>query len=129
MRLIDYGLGEVLDRLSILALKISYAGDAGKPVDHFTRERAKLLVQATTRVSGRVFECYAELAVVNARLWQSEDALRELRRTSGSGADWPTVGQLAFEIQALNDRRAALVAEITRVTGDETAGAEKVHAE
>lgn len=132
MRLIDYGLGEVLDRLSILALKISHASDAGKPVEHFTRERSKLLVQASTRVVGKVFECYAELAVVNARLWAAEDGIRGLRRQA---ADLPggvpnllIVADLAFEIQALNDRRAALIAEINQTTGDE-AGAEKLYAD
>lgn len=133
MRLLDYGLGEVLDRLSILALKISHATDLGKPTDHFTRERAKLLVQAQTRVVGKVFECYAELAVVNARLWHAEDGLRGLRKTAGpnlslSANEAGAALQLAFEIQQLNDRRAALVAAINRESGDAAAeGEEKLY--
>jgi hypothetical protein len=132
MKLLDYGLGEVLDRLSILALKISHAADLGKPVDHFTRERSKLLVQATTRVTGKVFECYAELAVVNARIWQGEDSLRGLRKIAGvslslSADEAQAALATAFELQHLNDRRAALIGEINRAAGDDVGGEEKVH--
>lgn len=136
MKLLDYGLGEVLDRLSILALKISYAQDQDRPIDHFMRERSKLLVQAATRTTGKVFECYAELAVVNARIWQDEDSLRGMRKLAGAAVDGrltanetDAVIATAFELQQLNDRRAALIAEINRTVGDDAGGEEKVHAD
>lgn len=132
MRLLDYGLGEILDRLSILALKIAYGEAAGKDVAHFRRERSKLLPLTTTKVDGTVFEAYGELAVVNGRLWAAEDALRAYRqahaRIAASGVEADRIVALAFEIQGLNDRRAALIQTINEATGAPV-GMEKLHAE
>lgn len=129
MRLLDYGLGEILDRLSILALKIANGESAGKDVAHFRRERSKLLPLTATKVDGVVFEAYAELAVVNGRLWEAENRLRQWRREIEQGPLSATsldVMNTAFEIQALDDRRAALIQMINDTTGA-PAGVEKLH--
>jgi len=113
MRLVNFGPGEICDRLSILALKLLHAH--GLPVDHFEKERAALL----TIVRGRNslvgwFEYYTELAAVNARIWQLADELRDLGETK----DYASAGQVAVEQQKLNDRRAELIELINKQTGD-----------
>lgn len=130
MRLINFGPGEIADRLTILALKVLHGSAAGKAVDHFEKERNALLAQIRSReLSGSWFEHVLELGAVNAALWQAEDLLREYRTTTGdvltSTAHLGIVKDLAFRIQELNDRRAELIQMINVNTGDHV-GAEKI---
>jgi hypothetical protein len=130
-RLVNIGAGEVTDRLTILSLKILHGRAAGKPTDHFARERDVLLTQIRARtLNGSWFAQVLELAAVNAALWQAEEALRALRRDlqpggAKDGNGWGDAGLLAVRIQDLNDQRAALVASINTHTG-ECDGAEKL---
>lgn len=127
MRLVNPGTGEISDRLSILALKILFAGTAGKDITHFRNEQVALLTQLRGRtLNGKWFEAYSELAAVNAALWHAEDDLRELRGETG-GVTTLRAGTLAFRIQELNDLRAACVEKINKDTG-EFGGAEKAQA-
>lgn len=131
MRLINYGPGEVTDRLTILALKILIGAEKGRPVDHFETERTALLQQIRSRtLNGVWFEQVLELAAVNGQLWQAEDLLRAIRekqevQQAQTSVTWQHVGELAFRIQALNDRRAELVTLINTNAGEKSA-AEKL---
>jgi hypothetical protein len=122
MRLVNYGQGEIADRLTILALKILYGAEASKPVDHFERERNALLPQLN--IKGSLQERLLELAAVNGALWHAEDALRTERDAANGGTsdDHPMAftkaGQIAFRIQALNDRRSELITLINVNTGN-----------
>ncbi len=124
-RLHDPGPGEVLDRLSILALKIVYAKQAGRAVDQWESElRALISALGGTLHDGSDHARAAlvrqlELAAVNAALWQAEDEMRTLRDTPETArADWTgfhgkpwlhAAGLCGMRIQSLNDRRAELV--------------------
>lgn len=130
MRLVNYGTGEVLDRLSILGLKLVYGGLQGRDTKHFRDERNALLpkINAANGLAGITLEHYLELAAVNAALWQAEDRLREYRKADGAQEKWfdyREVALQAFEIQQLNDRRAELISLINVNTG-ESAGQEKL---
>jgi hypothetical protein len=127
MRLINYGAGEIADRLTILKLKILFGKAAGRDVSHFEREQSQLLPKMTLSLTSKVFEATVELAAVNSALWHAEDDLRALR-PKADPPPWDPVKaaeQLAFRIQALNDRRAELVALINTNTGEQL-GDEKV---
>jgi len=132
-RLINIGPGEISDRLSILALKILFGTEAGKDCTHFATEHTALLSQIRSRtLNGKWFEKVLELAAVNSALWHSEDELRNMR--SGYDAThtdkYPTplaqehlnffhaATRVAFRIQSLNDRRAALVQQINEDAGE-----------
>ncbi|MGH7534415.1 MAG: hypothetical protein ACREMG_02395, partial [Gemmatimonadales bacterium] len=78
-RLINPGLGDYLDRLAILELKIQHGESAGKDVGHFCRERNAILPKVATISTGFPIEDYTSLVVVNSRLWRAEDELREGR--------------------------------------------------
>jgi hypothetical protein len=124
MRMINFGAGEVCDRLTILATKILYAAVAGKESRHFTDERNVLLTHLRGReLNGAWFQTALDLGAVNAALWRCEDELREWRDQEPNVAkiDEPTardVARIAFQIQALNDRRAELIEQINRTTGE-----------
>lgn len=116
-RLVNPGTGEISDRLSILALKIRAGSDAAKDVTHFETERAALLTKIHARVLNAMwFDAFVELAAVNAFLWQAEDDLRAYRADPRRSPD--EVVQVAFRIQALNDRRAMLIEQINKEAGD-----------
>jgi hypothetical protein len=132
-RLMNPGIGDYLDRLTILELKVQYGNAAGKNVEHFERERGQVLgkINGSTRVQT---EMLTALAVVNARLWQAEDQLREYRRNPQellSVTNAVTLPQLvevrnlAFRIQDMNDHRAALIRQINAHSGDDQ-GPEKL---
>ena len=116
MRLINFGVGEITDRLSILALKILHA----KPdtdVSHFTHERAALLAKLAGRsLNGAWYEQSVELGAVNGAIWHEEDELRAYRTYRPT--DHEIVVEIAFRLQELNDRRHELVAEINKRAGD-----------
>ena len=134
MRLVNYGAGEMSDRLTILALKLLYGLDAGKDVKHFRDERNALLVQIRARtLNGVWFEQVLDLGATNAALWQAEDHLRGRRRAVEHEEDegviaahYAEAGRLAFRIQALNDQRAALIERINQDAGDAGSGKEKL---
>jgi hypothetical protein len=128
-RLVNPGIGDLCDRLTILALKILHGNEAGRETQHWEAERANLLAQVRSReLNGPWFEGLLELAAVNACLWQTEDDLRALRVQTEhvcTQGDLDRIRQVAFRTQSLNDRRAELVHAISKAAGDER-GQEKL---
>lgn len=133
MRLVNIGLGEIADRLSILALKVAHGTEQGKDISHFVNERNALLTQTRTYELAGCVEWLFELAAVNGMLWQAEDDLREWRGmahlshlTIGlDNAQLVDVGKIAFRIQSLNDHRAELVHALNKQAGTDL-GQEKL---
>lgn len=94
MRLVNYGVGEIVDRLTILDLKIAHGGG-----DHFATERSALLTQLHGRtLNGAWFEHALRLAVINGLLWRAEDDLRGARKETPIRSDRAIV-EIAFQIQ------------------------------
>ena len=129
MRLVNIGLGEMADRLSILALKVAHGGEAGKDTTHFVTERNALLSQVRSYELAGAAEWLFELSAVNAMLWHAEDDLRGYRdrcpKGAESAADLQAVWVIAFRIQSLNDRRAELVWALNKQAGTDL-GQEKL---
>ena len=134
-RLVNFGIGEIVDRLTILSLKLLYGEQAGKDTTHFRNERNVLL----TKLHGADqyaswYELGLELHTVNSALWQAEDEMRMLRavypgldgkRQEGVDITEPLIRTVrcGFHIQSLNDTRAKLISEINAKVGD--AGAQE----
>lgn len=131
MRLYPLGPGEILDRLTILALKILHGGDAGRETTHWEAEArhleellsARLDLQRAIRPRDREIASRAlTLGAVNSVIWYVEDELRRWRREGCGpcdGVQAMTVAMLGLRAQALNDRRAALIHEINQLMGAE----------
>jgi len=111
-RLVNFGLGEICDRVSILALKILHGAAKGIDVAHFQREQSVLTTKLLASDKGKWIELYAELTAVNAALWYAEDMIRTLKD------DLPRAGALGLRIAELNDRRSELVQQINAWVGD-----------
>jgi hypothetical protein len=122
--LIQIPPGELMDRITILRLKVTHVQDEAK--------RARLRVELDGLTSAweglpAVAELAAiveELAGVNARLWEVEDELRSCERRRDFGESFI---EQARSVYRLNDRRSALKQKINQVLGSE-AGEEKVYA-
>lgn len=105
-------LGEVVDRLTILALKLEHApdGDARRRVAEL-REALAAAWSAADLPPWDSLPEHAELAEVNAALWATEEALRDHEMRGDFG---PAFVRHARNVYHLNDRRAALKADIDR---------------
>lgn len=129
MRLLNFGTGEITDRLTILSLKILYGAEAEKETKHFEDERSGLLAKlAGQTLNGSWFKPTLELAAVNAAIWRLEDELREYRQERdphGGEEEAEKIIAVAFRLQELNDQRAQLVDAINTLTGTKL-GSEKL---
>jgi hypothetical protein len=116
MPLIPVSVGELVDKLTILDIKLARLADAGK-LAHARRER-DLLQAALDRCLPALGEdlsaLRAELEAVNAALWDVEDALREKER---AGAFDDAFIALARSVYQRNDHRARVKLEINRRCG------------
>lgn len=110
---IDIGPGELIDRITILQLKLEHLGGA--------RRAATATQLAALHESWRALQptpevgaLADELSTLNRRLWEIEDALREheARRDFAAG-----FVELARSVYRANDRRARLKAEIDAALG------------
>ena len=131
-RLVNIGAGEIVDRLTILSLKILYSGLRGKPPEHFENERNALLSMMAKREKATAcLEQMLMLGAVNGALWQAEDELRGYRAKRDLTGDKlhkndsDATVQAAFRIQQLNDSRAELVEAINKLAGEHL-GTEKL---
>lgn len=107
--------GEVIDKLTILEIKLVRIADAAKR-ENVAREHAALSAAWRDAVPDEapLAALIAELRQVNETLWDIEDEIRERERQSDFGADFV---RLARAVYHTNDRRAALKREINAKLG------------
>ena len=116
-RLINFGLGEIIDRLTILGLKIAHL--PSNDATAFETERRQLISMIPPNTADTIPE-WADLAQVNNALWQAEDKMRAYReRPQLTTHDLFDVAALGMQCQALNDDRAQLIASINQSQGDQ----------
>lgn len=116
--LVPVSVGELLDKISILELKMAAAaGDPAKRAN-VGRELAALDSVRSEQVaaSAELSALYGELQSVNRSLWEIEDAIREHERAGHFDARFI---ELARSVYRENDRRAAIKRRINDLTGSE----------
>jgi post-segregation antitoxin (ccd killing protein) len=104
--MIEVGAGELIDKITILAIKRERIADPAKlrNVIH-ELEVLEAAQQRGLPASAELARLQAELREVNEVLWQVEDDIRDCE----AGADFgPRFIELARSVYRLNDRRAAL---------------------
>ena len=104
--LVEVSIGEVLDKISILAIKLSKITDTEK-----LRNVSKELKALTSAIPKGMLEdpLYEKLCGVNMRLWEIEDDIRECERIGNFNLDFI---RLARAVYHRNDERAAIKKEI-----------------
>jgi hypothetical protein len=110
---VEVSIGEVLDKISILAIKLNKIEDKDK-LKNIQKEFEKLTSQVT---SGMYMDkIYLELCKVNQKLWNVEDKLRDHERLNNFNEDFIN---LARSVYKLNDKRAEIKKEINIKYGSE----------
>ena len=102
--------GELLDRLTILEIKLARIADPGK-LAHVRLEWAALDAVRGESLSPEVTDLATRLRTVNEALWDIEDAIRAHERAKDFG---PAFIELARSVYRTNDFRSALKREINQ---------------
>jgi hypothetical protein len=127
MRLIGYGPGEIVDRISILSLKIQHGRLLARDVTHYQAEIWQLLPELNLKKA--TAEQVFELTAVNAVIWQLTDRVRAERANPAVNASRDStvvLAQCAIQLQVANDRRTELISLININSGLEEKGPEKL---
>lgn len=103
---IEVAPGELLDKLTILAIKLERIDDAAKKAN----VRIEFVVLDAARaqaipVTAEVERLTGELRAANEALWDIEDQIRDCERDKDFG---PRFIELARAVYHTNDRRAAI---------------------
>ena len=112
---IEVSNGELLDKLSILELKMVNITDTNKLVN-IKKEFDELLPLAEELFESNDSELqnhYFELASINGKLWGIEDDIRECERNQDFGSKFV---ELARTVYITNDKRCDYKREINIIT-------------
>lgn len=121
MRLINPGLGELVDRMTELELKLAYGGGA-----HLEEEvRAvrvlvqPLLLQASLKAdAGYVCLLVTRLGAVNAAIMDGEvGLLKSWDRVAEGQPDYVAGWRLAHQVRTLREKRHALIGALNELAG------------
>lgn len=105
-------VGELIDKISILEIKVAHAKHPATAANVRRERDALCALRDKHQLSQIVGSLADDLAAVNARLWQVEDALRALEAEGRFDADFVA---LARSVYRENDLRAALKRRINAV--------------
>tara|TARA_Y100001951_G_scaffold77897_1_gene65347 strand:+ start:594 stop:983 length:390 start_codon:yes stop_codon:yes gene_type:complete len=100
---IEVSNGEIIDKLSILSIKLERVTDAAK-LSSIQREYNELLTATTeiVHIDPQIEDDYQELREINQKIWDVEEAVRAKEDSSDFGAEFV---KCARQIYALNDER------------------------
>lgn len=123
--LIPVSWGELLDKLTILDIKLERIEDPAKRAN-VQREHAALsaVLAATADVSQSAQALIGPLRTVNEALWEIEDEIRDCERRQDFTARFI---ELARGVYHNNDRRAALKRQLNELLGSELVEEKSYH--
>lgn len=115
---IEVSNGEILDKVSILEIKLERITDAQK-LSNIQNEwdalqNAVKIIAGLTNPKEEFHQAVKALRATNEALWDVEDALRLNEKTKDFGDAFIA---LARDVYVLNDQRAALKSSINILTG------------
>jgi hypothetical protein len=104
-------IGELIDRITILEIKVGRFTDAAKTKNaqaelSMLRERRDQAIPQSPQLDALA----AQLRAINQRLWDLEDRIRDCERRADFGPDFIAV---ARSIYRTNDERAAVKRQIS----------------
>lgn len=108
---IEISNGELLDKLSILEIKLEKIRDPAK-LDNIRGEYL-LIRPLGDKLITTVETQYKSLVAINRQLWEIEDTIRDLERKKEFGQEFVMTARKVYK---LNDQRAELKKEINRLT-------------
>ena len=108
-------MGELLDKISILEIKLEKIKDPQK-LKFITNEHSILKNQLDNNVESneKLSELFQSLKEINTRLWKIEDDKRQCEKDKDFGEKFI---KLSRDVHFLNDDRAQIKLEINNLTG------------
>ena len=112
---VEVSNGELLDKLSILELKMSNISDQKKLVNikNEHNELDPLAKELFAKYGSDLETLYNNLCAINSQLWIIEDDIRECERNKNFGDQFV---QLARAVYFTNDKRSAVKKSINLLT-------------
>ena len=112
---VPVSVGEVLDKITILQIKLAHISDAAKRTNIQNELDALLpLVAGDAFATDQMQALMAELKSVNEALWDIEDDIREKEAAKSFDAEFI---RLARAVYITNDKRAEIKKQINLATG------------
>ena len=113
---VEVSNGELLDKISILELKLLKIEDKDKLINiqHEFDTLNPLCVELFEKFGGELQNHYLELAKINGQLWDIEDWIRDCEREKRFDEEFI---QLARSVYVTNDRRSEVKKIINILTG------------
>ncbi|MDC3207911.1 DUF6165 family protein [Candidatus Pelagibacter sp.] len=113
--LIEISVGELLDKISILEIKLEKIKDPNK-LKFISAELSILKDQLTKNVkfSDQIKNLYQSLKKINSKLWVIEDEKRQCEKNKDFKESFI---KLSRDVHFLNDERAKIKLEINDITG------------
>ena len=113
---VEVSNGELLDKLTILELKMSNISDEKKLINvkkeyDELNPLAKLLFE---KFKDELLIKYKELSLINSQLWKIEDDIRECEKNKNFGEKFV---ELARAVYFTNDKRSEVKKQINILTG------------
>jgi hypothetical protein len=104
---IEVSNGEIIDRLTIIQIKLERIKDKAKLVN--LKKEYNELIRASSSIISTSDPLYLSLYEVNCELWDIEDHIRDLEREKNFGDDFITTARAVY---IKNDKRSVLKREI-----------------
>ncbi|MBN1949680.1 MAG: hypothetical protein JW801_00650 [Bacteroidales bacterium] len=109
---IEVSNGEIIDKLTIIQIKLERIHDAGKVAN--LKKEYEVLSEAAEKIISKEDDLFRDLYEVNAALWGIEDTLRDLERKKDFGTEFI---ESARSVYFTNDKRAEIKKKINLKTG------------
>ena len=115
---VEISNGELLDKISILELKILRIEDKEKLINVMTEFDAlnPLVIELFEKHDGQLQNHYLELAKINGELWDIEDWIRDCEREKRFDKEFV---ELARSVYITNDKRCEIKKLINLTTSSE----------
>ena len=113
--IIEVSIGELIDKISILEIKLEKIKDSEK-LKFISNEHSILKDQLKKNVQSddKINKLYQSLKEINAKLWVIEDDKRQCEKDKNFGEKFI---KLSRDVHFLNDDRAKIKLEINNHTG------------
>jgi len=111
---IEVSNGEIVDKLTIIEIKLSRIKDENKLVN--LKKEFEELNGSVNKIISKDDILYKRLYEVNLRLWDIEDKIRELEKNGDFGDEFVKTARAVYFI---NDERSEIKKEINISTGSE----------
>ena len=113
--LTEISAGELLDKISILEIKLIKIKDK-KKIEEVNKEYRSLLNTKNTTIKGgnELDDLISKIKTINLKLWETEDKIRICEKNKNFGDEFI---QLARDVYIDNDERARIKLNINKLLG------------